>query len=200
MALKLILVDPNQLLCESFNKYFSKYENVSIVNDRFENIPEFDCIVTAGNSFGLMDGGVDYAIVRYFGTDLQTRVQKYILGNFLGEQPVGTSFIIESGNKKHPFVAHTPTMRIPMTIEFTDYVYLAMKAALLAVYHHNNSNAEKINILACPGLGTATGKVDYDEAARQMELAYRFFIDPPKAISWGLAVDRQKSVIMGGEI
>jgi len=56
MELKLILVDPNELLCDAFNKYFSKYENVSVVNDRFENIPEFDCIVTAGNLFGLMDG------------------------------------------------------------------------------------------------------------------------------------------------
>lgn len=27
-----------------------------------------------------------------------------------GEQPVGTSFIIETGNAKHPFLAHTPTM------------------------------------------------------------------------------------------
>lgn len=74
-----------------------------------------------------MDGGVDAGITKFFGTQLQERVQAFIIKNFDGEQPVGTSFLIETNSAKHPFLAHTPTMRIPYSIEGTDYVYLAMK-------------------------------------------------------------------------
>ena len=71
-------------------------------------------MVSAANSFGLMDGGVDLAITRFFGVQLMERVQAHILQEYLGEQPIGTSFTIETGHPKHPFVAHTPTMRVPM--------------------------------------------------------------------------------------
>ena len=93
--LKLILVDPNILLCRAFTKAFSPFPAVEIVNDYFENLPEFDCMVSAANSFGLMDGGVDGAITRYFGHQLMKRVQQHIIDEFYGEQPIGTSFIIE---------------------------------------------------------------------------------------------------------
>ncbi|PAW65772.1 MAG: hypothetical protein B9S38_14695 [Verrucomicrobiia bacterium Tous-C4TDCM] len=33
----------------------------------FATIPDFDCIATAGNSFGLMDAGMDLAILKFFG-------------------------------------------------------------------------------------------------------------------------------------
>jgi O-acetyl-ADP-ribose deacetylase (regulator of RNase III) len=53
-------------------------EAVSVVNGYFEELTEYDCMVSAGNSFGLMDGGVDLAIARYFGLELMDRVQDYI--------------------------------------------------------------------------------------------------------------------------
>ena len=57
----------------------------------------------------------------------------------------------------HPFVAHAPTMRVPMNIQGTDHVYLAMWAALTSAHRHNRSESRKIDCLACPGLGTGTG-------------------------------------------
>lgn len=198
--LKLILVDPKPDLCAAWKTHFEGLSNVEIVNGRFEKLPEFDCMVSAANSFGLMDGGVDLAIIRFFGRPLEQRVQAYIIENYLGEQPIGTSFIIETGHEKHPFIAHTPTMRIPMTIALTDNVYVAMWAMLLAVHHHNLSNARKIETIACPGLGTATGQVPSEEAARQMALAYRNFLNPPGAISWRYADGRQEKIGRGGDL
>jgi hypothetical protein len=92
--LKLIIVDPLAELCAELEERFAVIQSVSMKNDRFENIAEYDCMVSAGNSFGLMDGGVDLAIISYFGIDLMDRVQEYIIREFRGEQPVGTSFII----------------------------------------------------------------------------------------------------------
>ena len=196
---RLILADLNPGLCAAFGKYFADLPDVEVVNDYFENLPEFDCMVSAANSFGLMDGGVDLAIIRYFGLSLQAQVQERILKDYLGEQPVGTSFIIGTENARHPFLAHTPTMRVPMTIARTDNVYCAMRAMLLAVRQHNAMAATKIASVACPGLGTATGQVPYGEAAYQMALAYRNFLNPPQSIHWDYAVKRQEAVRFGGD-
>src|SRR5690348_1291522 len=114
--LKLILVAPNPDLCLAFEQYFAGLPNFEVVNGRFQRVAEYDCMVSPANSFGLMDGGIDAAIIDYFGQGLMRRVQDYIIEYYLGEQSVGTSFIIETGNEKHPYLAHTPTMRVPMEI------------------------------------------------------------------------------------
>ena len=198
--LKLILVDPNPGLCDAFRERFKTSQNVEIVTGIFERLPAFDCMVSAANSFGLMDGGVDAAITRFFGDELQVRVQKRIVDEFLGEQPIGTSIIVETMHPKHPFIAHTPTMRVPMAIAHTDHVYSAMWAMLLAVRQHNLQSEKQINIVACPGLGTSIGQVPHRQAARLMALAYEHFLSPPKYIDWRFADKRQKSVRYGGDM
>jgi O-acetyl-ADP-ribose deacetylase (regulator of RNase III) len=197
--INLILVDPKPDLCAAYHERFAGLPNVEIVQGRFENLPEFDCMVSAANSFGLMDGGVDLAIIDFFGAELERKVQQRILENYLGEQPVGTSFILETGHPRHPYLAHTPTMRIPLSIARTDHVYLAMWAMLLAVRKHNQSQLQPIRTIACPGLGTATGRVPVRRAAKQMALAYRNFLNPPSSIDWSLAMSRQQEVWFGGD-
>ena len=90
-------------------------------------------------------------------------------------------------------------MRVPLVIAHTDHVYVAMAAMLRAVHHHNQTDDRKINTIACPGLGTATGRVPPREAARQMALAYRNYLYPPRLINWLLASDRQLQVRYGGD-
>ena len=197
--LKLILVSPQYGLCQAWDKRFAGLPSVEIVHGTFQSLPEFDCMVSAANSFGLMDGGVDLAIIRFFGQALMTRVQQRILDDYLGEQPVGTSMIVPTDHARHPYLAHTPTMRIPMEIQHTDNVYLAMWAMLLAVHRHNLGETRPIRTIACPGLGTGTGKVPFSEAARQMALAYQHFLNPPRQIDWRLADERQDRIKYGGD-
>lgn len=199
-SFKLILVDPNPNVTTALKLQFKGFRKVEIVTSRFEDLPVFDCMVSAANSFGLMDGGVDLAIIGFFGVELLDRVHARILDEFLGEQPIGTSVIIETGHSTHPFLAHTPTMRVPMPIAMTDQVYLAMWAMLLAVRKHNLNSDRLIRTVACPGLGTATGRVPADEAARQMALAYRHFLYPPELISWPMAQERQRAIGVGGDL
>ncbi|MEM7031450.1 MAG: macro domain-containing protein [Chloroflexota bacterium] len=198
--LTLILVDPKATLCNAWETYFEGLPNIEIVNGYFEQLTDYDCMVSAANSFGLMDGGVDLAIVRYFGGDLMYRVQNQIKEEYLGEQPVGTAMIVETGHEHHPYLAHTPTMRIPMPIAHTDNVYLAMWAMLNAVHKFNKSGQGVIKKIACPGLGTATGKVPMPEAAHQMSLAYKHYLHPPQRLDWTLATERQEKIIYGGDL
>lgn len=199
-AIKLILTAREVTLYQAFEKYFQNLPYVAIFNGYFQDLSEFDCMVSAANSFGLMDGGVDLGIINFFGKELMFRVQNCILNEYLGEQPVGTSMIVETNHPQHPFIAHTPTMRIPMRIASTDHVYLAMWSMLLAVRKHNQTSEKPIKIVVCPGLGTGTGKVPPLEAARQMALAYKNFLHPPAKITWDLAGQRQREIIYGGDM
>jgi hypothetical protein len=81
--IKLTLVDPHGPVCDAWELAFAQFPDVSVVRGRFETLREFDCMVSAANSFGLMDGGVDLAITRFFGAQLMERV--------------GTSFMSLSG-------------------------------------------------------------------------------------------------------
>ncbi len=121
-------------------------------------------------TFGLMDGGVDAAITAYFGSQLQERVQQNIIREYR-EQPVGTAFVIETGNSKHPWLVPAPTMRVPLIIDGTDAVYNATRAALLAIFQHNKSAGEdrKITSVALPAMGPDVVRSP-DSVARQIVL------------------------------
>lgn len=117
-------------------------------------------------------------------------VRLLIVMEMFGEQPVGTCLIVETGNKQHPYLAHTPTMRIPRIIKEYDTIYNAMRAILLAVQKQGN-----IKTVLCTGLGTATGKVPAHVAAKQMYLAYKSIFNPPKQINWRTAIEIETNII-----
>ncbi len=196
--MKLIIVDRGREFCDVARWQFRQHPEVEIVSGRFEDLPAYDCVVTAGNSLGLMDAGMDLAVVRHFGRHVMDYIQQRILEDHLGEQPVGTCIIAPTGHSSHPFVAHTPTMRVPMNINGTDHVYLALWAAITAVHRHNRNEPNKIASLACPGLGTGTGGMDPLEAALQMCLAYEHSLSPPVNINPSHAQHRHERIHYGG--
>jgi O-acetyl-ADP-ribose deacetylase (regulator of RNase III) len=194
---RLILTAPSPALFAAFQEQFSQFPAVEIIGDRFEWIPCFDCLVSPANSFGMMDAGMDAAITQFFGLSLERRVKAQILEDYLGEQPIGTSMIVKTDHPKHAFLAHTPTMRVPMAIKDTDIPYVAMWAMLLAVRQHNKVSQQQIASVVCPGLGTGIGQVPYIEAARQMAIAYDHFLYPPKQINTFVAASRQLQIWEG---
>jgi O-acetyl-ADP-ribose deacetylase (regulator of RNase III) len=191
---KLVLMDVNREIYEQFLHYFSDTENVEIHHKPFQELNEFDCIVSPANSFGLMNGGLDKYLVEFFGKEVEDKVQQHILDCYAGEQPIGTSFIIETNHPKHPFLAHTPTMRIPERINGTDNPYLAMKAMLLAIKHHNRTHEKKIHSVACSGLGTMVGGFPASLAVQQMRIAFDVVNKPNHHQDWITAVDHHERI------
>jgi O-acetyl-ADP-ribose deacetylase (regulator of RNase III) len=193
------LVHPEEAMCDAFRGRFAGLPGVRVVRGRFEDLGPHDCFVTAGNAFGLMTAGIDAAVVHFFGDELMRRVQQRVLDQFFGEQPVGTAFIVPTGHPDIPFLAHAPTMRVPGNIEGTDKVYAATWAALLAVHAHNLTADRKIEVVAFPAMGTGFGGVPFDEAARQMAVAYRHYREPPHRLDWDFVVERHKAVCYDGD-
>jgi O-acetyl-ADP-ribose deacetylase (regulator of RNase III) len=188
------LIHPEEPMCEAFRLRFAGLPGARVIQGRFEDLEPHDCFVTAGNAFGLMTAGIDAAVVRRFGNALMRRVQQRIMDEFLGEQPVGTAFIVPTDDPTLPFLAHAPTMRVPGSIDGTDRVYAATWAALLAIAAHNRSDDRKIEVAAFPAMGTGFGGVSFGEAARQMAVAYRHLLEPPHRLDWDLVAERQLAI------
>lgn len=179
-----ILMATNEFIYDRFITEFKPYKNVTIWNGLFEDLGNIDCLVSPANSFGLMDGGMDKAIINYFGDELQSKVQHHISTHYFSEQPVGTSFVINTGNENIPYLAHTPTMRVPSDISDTDNVYRAMRATLIEIEKYDD-----IKTVAIPAFGYGSGKVHATKVAYQMAKAYLQFIARPKVIDWKYAMN-----------
>ncbi len=193
------LVHPDAAMGTAFRERFTGLPNVRIVPSLFQDVEPHGCFVTAGNAFGIMTAGIDAAVIDRFGPDLMTRVQHRIMDEYYGEQPVGTAFVIATGDASIPFLCHAPTMRVPGSIEGTDKVYAATWAALLAIQAHNRQATNSpIEVVAFPAMGTGFGGVAPSEAARQMAAAYRNLLHPPHRLDWDFVADRQRSVCYDG--
>lgn len=188
------LVHPEPAMCDAFAGRFAGLPGVRVVCGRFEDLEPHDAFVTAGNAFGIMTAGIDAAVARRFEPPLTDRVRHRIMDEYMGEQPVGTAFVVPTGDPALPFVVHAPTMRTPGNIAGTDKVYVATWAALLAVQAHNQTAAPKIATVALPAMGTGFGGVPFSEAARQMAVAYRHYLEPPHRLDWDAVVARQKAI------
>lgn len=111
------LVHPASTACAAFAKRFEGMPKFYTFQKRYEELEPHDCFVTAGNAYGMMTAGIDAAVVRFYGEEIMDQVKHRVMDDYLGEQPVGTAFIIETGNDAFPFLCHAPTMRVPGSIE-----------------------------------------------------------------------------------
>lgn len=180
--MKIYLIERDYRKWEFFKIYFER-EDVELVNDSFENFMKqnkVQCVVSPANAFGLMDGGYDLAITEWYGNQLQERVQQYIIEHFYGEQPVGTSFIIET-NKDDQYLIHTPTMRTPQLIEDPRVIYQCMRTTLMEAKKNN------IESILIPMFGGSCGGVRPQIVAEMMWKAYKQLQAPPTKIDWEYA-------------
>jgi O-acetyl-ADP-ribose deacetylase (regulator of RNase III) len=198
MIEQLWLVHPEREACDAMAARFDGVTNARVMQVAFPDLPQHDCFVTAGNSYGVMTAGIDAAVVAHCGVNLMQRVQREIIDRYRGEQPIGTAFVLETGRPEIPYLAHAPTMRIPGSIDGTDKVYAATWASLLAAHHFA---AQPIRTICFPAMGTGFGQISFDEAARQMAVAWRHYLNPPTRIdrNWDWVIDRHKAIAYDGE-
>ena len=198
LPIDLWLIHPDAEMCDAFRDRFEGLPRVTVIQTRFEDLPPHDCFVTAANAFGIMNAGIDAAVIRFHGEELMQRVQTRIMDDYLGEQPIGTSFILPTGNPKYPYIAHSPTMRVPGSIEGTDKIYAATWASLIAVYQHKASGKQDISSVVFPAFGNGFGGVECSEVARQMAVAYRHYLNPPARMNWDMVASRQQAIHYDG--
>lgn len=162
--MKIILADTNKAVIDAWNKSGGK-DYVDTHHGSVFDL-EWDALITPGNSFGFMNGGIDKKICMNFGKNIETRLQNHIKKRLFKELKIGEVAISSISDKFLPIIIYAPTMRVPMTIKDTVNVYLAIKAALFQA-----DIISSIKTVALPGMGTGVGQVPPEIFCRQFKAA-----------------------------
>lgn len=132
-----------------------------------------DALISPANSFGFMDGGIDLVYSHFFGWALEARLKTRLQADYSGELPVGNAVIVPTHHPDIPYLVSAPTMRVPSPIGSTVNVYLAFRAALLAIQAHNENHGTPIQSVLTPALGAGIGGMPPSRVARQMRAAFQ---------------------------
>lgn len=187
----LIFCDTKEACLSALRSAFSDVPNVSFVSQPIQdlqNLPRPAAFCSAGNSFGMMDGGVDLAIREMLsapGDSMQRRCRAAIHEKYLGEQPVGTCMLLPAPvTDVFDWLAYAPTMTVPEDCSGTRNPYLAFRGMLTAICQHNASAPDPIRSVVTTSLCTGYGRVSGENAAAQMRLAYAAIFEPQPVMGW----------------
>jgi len=117
---------------------------------------EIDAIVNPTNSLGVMVASVALTIKEAGGQSIEDEAKA------CAPIAVGAAIVTSGGRLFTKHVIHVPTMEEPGMKIGVENVRRATRAALIAAARHG------FNVIAMPGMGTGTGGVAMDEAARAM--------------------------------
>ncbi|RSK42516.1 macro domain-containing protein [Hymenobacter perfusus] len=167
--------DTNSEITDAWQRVFADVPQVTIRHGSIFEVPA-DALVSPANSFGYMNGGIDFAISKTLGWHLEKDLQHVIREKYYGELLVGQAEILPTGHAPFPYLIAAPTMRTPMTITRGPNVYHSMRALLLLLEHGHLPDGrvvkDVVRTVAIPGLGTGVGQVRPLVCARQMRLAW----------------------------
>lgn len=183
--MKILLADTNKEIIKAWEVAGGGKEYVEAYNTSIFDV-EWKTIVSPGNSFGFMNGGIDKLICMNFGKNVQDSVQKMIQHRHNGELVVGNAGHVPIGDK---YLIVAPTMRVPMRLGHTVNIYLAVKAALLLAIRHTLPYP-----IAFSGMGTGVGNVSPDIFVRQLKAALEEVVEGKNTFpsSWVEASDRHQ--------
>ncbi|HKB37041.1 MAG TPA: macro domain-containing protein [Gemmataceae bacterium] len=175
MSVKIILVDINTKMIDSWRTSFEENPEVDIVLGSMLD-QKVDAWVSPTNSRGHMGGGLDGVIKRHLGAQIEQRVQAEIGRLYNGKMPVGAATCVPVGTGNPRFLISTPTMVGGREdISDTLNVALACAAAFTMVQLQNDRQPGSIQTVALPGLGAANGKTPVEICADLMWTAYNLF-------------------------
>jgi O-acetyl-ADP-ribose deacetylase (regulator of RNase III) len=184
--IRISICDLNPLFVAEAHRHLMELPNVFEVAHRSVLDRPVDAVVSPANSFGFMDGGVDWAYLQFFGAELQTRVQTIIRLQRFQELLVGDAIVVPTYNEAIHFLIVAPTMRVPKIIGDPADVMLATRAAIRMALNF------RFEHIVMPGMGTGCGQVRPDVAARAMRAGIEAGLrdTPRRPYSWREAQER----------
>lgn len=160
-----ILFHPDSAVCEALERMTQRLDDVTVLCASCEEL--FDsglmaegAVVSPGNGFGIMDGGLDGVLRALYGERLEAHIKRRIVEDYGPEMPVGAAVAARSEHGQ--LVIYAPTMQIPMQIVGTDNAYRAARAAA------NQAVRIGVDMLYMPLLGTGAGGMALEDAAVQI--------------------------------
>jgi len=185
-SLRISICDLNPLFVSEASHHLLDLPNVVEVSHRSVLDQPANAVVSPANSFGFMDGGVDWAYLQFFGMELQTRVQMVIRLQKFQELLVGSAVVVPTYHESIPFLIVAPTMRVPKIITDPADIMLATRAAVRVATDF------RFDHIVMPGMGTGCGQVRPEIAARAMRAGIETGLRdaPRRPYSWREAQER----------
>src|SRR5262245_18851820 len=109
MSVQVTLVDVNPKMIQAWRATFEENPEVQVVHGSMLD-QKVSAWVSPTNSQGRMDGGLDLIIKKYFGGQLEHRVQQEIQRLYHGFMPVGYATCVPTNAPVPRFLISTPTM------------------------------------------------------------------------------------------
>lgn len=172
--MKVIIFDINPTVIDACKKIFQDSNfNVECVVKPFNEI-DTDYVVTAGNSYGRMGGGIDLAVKNYLGWQIEQAIQDEIKWGYNNFLPVGKLITVpfeQIHANENPdnvqYLIYAPTMVEPGTLIEKEDVYLVACKILRFML---TKPGKSVGIC---GLGTATGGIPPIVFANTIYEAYK---------------------------
>jgi len=161
---------PNREAFEIARAIFADIPTIKVSNTSI-TAAQYSAIISAGNSFGEMNGGIDgiintllsaYTPSRY----IQEDVKSVINNKYIGELPVGTSILVKTNHPRYTSLIYTPTMRVAENVSTTLNAYLAFRSSLNTMIQHGISSGSS------PLFCTGAGAMSINKSCSQMKEAY----------------------------
>jgi O-acetyl-ADP-ribose deacetylase (regulator of RNase III) len=184
---RIVLVDRDARMVAAWREVLRDVHGVEIHHGDFF-AHETDAMVAPGNSFGIMDGGLDRTIVETLGVQVERRVREAIEARHHGELHVGCAEVVSTDDTRWPWLIYAPTMRVPDDASRSTNAYTAMRAILLAVRAHQTATGIPIRSLLCTGVGAMPPR----RSAAQMRVALRQLRGAPRTGTFAEILEAQR--------
>ena len=121
---------------------------------------DIDAVVSPANTKGIMNGGYDAVLRRYFGVTIESHIRQYINKFPIS---VGEAISVMTGHDKVPYLIITPTVSVngEGMSGHQSVSYACAYASVIA------ANKRKVSYLGMTGLGTGVGGLSIRDAIRQ---------------------------------
>lgn len=183
--MKIMVFDRN----EAVKAQFRSAPDIIVTDASLDEL-EAGAVVSPANSFGFMDGNIDFAYSTLFGWGVQEQLQRQIEALPFGELLVGQALAIPTGNPRIPYLISAPTMRVPKQIQDLNDIMVACRAAVEV------AKQMQVDSIAFPGMGTGCGMVDPRSAAKAMLCGIRNALSPmPRPATWREAQHRHFNLV-----
>jgi O-acetyl-ADP-ribose deacetylase (regulator of RNase III) len=185
-SLRISICDLNPLFVAEAHHHLMELPNVIEVAHRSGVDRPTGAVVSPANSFGFMDGGVDWAYLEFFGIELQRRLQMIIRLQKFQELLVGSAVVVPTYHESIPYLIAAPTMRVPKIITDPADIMLASRAAVRTAVDF------RFEHIVMPGMGTGCGQALPGVAARAMRAGIEAGLrdTPRRPYSWREAQER----------
>ena len=154
--MKIIIADHNKSTISSINECNPSFE----VEEGNPLAFDIDAVVSPANTMGIMNGGYDAVLRRYFGVGIEYTVRMYF-DKF--QLDVGEAIAVKTGHSKVEWLIVTPTVSV--TGEgLSGHETVSYSCAYNAV---KTAHQRGVKYLGMTGLGSGVGALDRRVSARQ---------------------------------